>query len=129
MAFTLPKNLLIVVWKKLLTCGIEKVGLLCKLSFRLLSHYICIFSLLMNNVSYLSTSILNFSNIISKAGQKCSKGGGGGGEGGGEQFHKQRATIMTISFEGRYSKQEWLSYIYLCNSANIMSGEISTQRS
>ena len=41
------KNLLIMVWKKLLMCGIEKVdGLLRKLSFRLLSHYICILSLL-----------------------------------------------------------------------------------
>ena len=44
-----PENSLIVIWKKLLTCGIEKVdGLLFKLSFRLISHYICILSLLIH---------------------------------------------------------------------------------
>ena len=63
----LPKNSLIVIWKKL-TCGIEKVdGLLCKLSFRLLSYYICILSLLMHLVKHLSTSIMNFNNTISRA--------------------------------------------------------------
>ena len=52
----LPKNSLIVIWKKLLTCGIEKVdGLLCKLSFRLLSHYVCILSLLMHFVKHAGT--------------------------------------------------------------------------
>ena len=41
-------------------CGIEKVdGLLYKLSFRLLSHYICILSLLMHFVKHLSTSVMN----------------------------------------------------------------------
>ena len=45
-----------VIWKKLLTCGIEKVDrLLRKLSFRLLSHYICILSLLMQFVKHLHT--------------------------------------------------------------------------
>ena len=39
---------------------IEKVDrLLCKLSFRLLSYYICILSLLMHFVKNLSTSIMN----------------------------------------------------------------------
>ena len=53
-----PEELMIVIWKKLLTFGIEKVdGLLCNLSFRLLSHYICILSLLMHCVKHLSTSI------------------------------------------------------------------------
>ena len=52
----------------------------CKLSFRLLSHYICILSLLMHFVKHLSTSIVNFSNTISKGGR-----GGGGGEGGREE--------------------------------------------
>ena len=65
-----PENSLIVIWKKLLTCGIEKVdGLLCKLSFRLslithaYSHCSCTLS------STLSTTIMNFNTI--------SKGGGG----------------------------------------------------
>ena len=59
-------NSLIVIWKKLLTCGIEKVdGLLCKLSFRLLSHYICTLSLLIHFVKHLSTSIMDFNNTIS----------------------------------------------------------------
>ena len=50
------KNSLIVIWTKLLTSGIEKVdGLLCKLPFRLLAHYICILSLLMHFVKHLST--------------------------------------------------------------------------
>ena len=51
LSLNFPKN-------SLLTCGIEKVdGLLCKLSFRLLSHYICILSLLMHFVKHLSTLI------------------------------------------------------------------------
>ena len=53
-------------------------GLLCKLSFRLLSHYICILSLLMHFVKHLSTSIIIL--II-----QFSEGGGGGG-GGAERF-------------------------------------------
>ena len=58
-------------------CGIEKVaGLQCKLTFRLLSHYICILSLPMHFVKHLSTPITNFNNTISKGGGK----GGGGGE-------------------------------------------------
>ena len=48
-------------------------GLLCKLSFRLLSHYICILSLLMHFIKHLSTSIMNFNNTISK-GDKGSMG-------------------------------------------------------
>ena len=58
----LQKNSLIAIWNKLLMCGIENVdGLLCKLSFRLLSHYICILSLLMHFVfvKHLSTSVMN----------------------------------------------------------------------
>ncbi len=67
MSLNLLKNSLIVIWKKLLTCGIEKVaGLLCKLLFRLLSYYICILSLLMHFVKHLSTSIINFDSAISK---------------------------------------------------------------
>ena len=50
-------------------------GLLCKLSFRLLSHYICILSLLMHFVKHLST-LMSFNNTISKGGWV---GGGGGG--------------------------------------------------
>ena len=72
-----PKKLTDVIWKKLLTCGIETVDeLLCKLSFRLLSRYICIHSLLMHFVKHLSTSIMNFNNTISRGGgrQKDSKG-------------------------------------------------------
>ena len=42
---------------------------LCELSFRLLSHYICILSLLMHFVKHLSTSIMNFTNTIFKGGQ------------------------------------------------------------
>ena len=69
-----PENSLIVIWKKLLMCGIEKPdGLQCKLSFRLLSHYICILSLLMLFVKHLSTSIMNCNNTIS------TRMGGGGG--------------------------------------------------
>ena len=50
------KKILIEIRKKLLVCGIEKVdGLLCKLSFRLLSHYICTLSLLMHFVKHSST--------------------------------------------------------------------------
>ena len=57
LSLNLPNNSLIVICKKLLTCGIEKVaGLLCKVPFSLLSHYICILSLLMHFVKYLSTS-------------------------------------------------------------------------
>ena len=70
----IPKNSLIAIWKKLLTCGIEKVdGLLCKLSFRLLSYYICILPLLMHFVKHLSASIINFNNTISKGGGGCKK--------------------------------------------------------
>ena len=47
-------------------------GLLCKLSFRLLSHYICILSLLMHFVKHLSTSI----RILI---MQFPRGGGGGG--------------------------------------------------
>ena len=50
-------------------------GLLCKLSFKLLSHYICILSQLM----HLSTSIMAFNNIIPRV-----LGGGGGGASRGE---------------------------------------------
>ena len=49
--------------------------LLCKLSCRLLSHDICILSLLMHFVKHLSTSIMHFNNTISKGRQKGSKGG------------------------------------------------------
>ena len=76
-------------------CGIEKIdGLLCKLSFRLLSHYICILSLPMLHVKHLSTSIMNFNNIISKGGgggQKGFKGEPGGEKGfkGGRPFNYQ----------------------------------------
>ena len=67
LSLNLPKNSLIVIWKKLLTCGIQKVhGLLCKHSFTLISHYICILSLLMHFVKHWSTSIMNFNNIIPK---------------------------------------------------------------
>ena len=60
------KNSLIVICKKLLTCGIEKVdGLLCKHSFRLLSYYICILSLLI----HLSISIMIFNNTLFKWGR------------------------------------------------------------
>ena len=63
-----------------MTCGIEKVdGLLCKLSFGLSSHYICILSLLMHFVKHLLTSIMNFNKTIVKPGrrglQKGFKGG------------------------------------------------------
>ena len=70
-----PENSLIAIWKKLLTCGIEKVdGLLCALSFRLLSHHICILSLLMHFDKHLTISIMNFNNTIStEEGQKGSK--------------------------------------------------------
>ena len=60
-----------------MTCGIEKVdGLLCKLSFRLLSHYICMLPLLTCFVKHLSASVMSFNNTISKGGggQKGSKG-------------------------------------------------------
>ncbi len=72
------------IWKKLLTGGIEKVdGLLRRLSFSLLSHYICILSLPMHFVKHLSTSIRILIPQFPKGGQKVSKerGGGGGGEG------------------------------------------------
>ena len=46
------------ILKKLLMCGIEKAdGLLCKPSFSLLSHYICMLSLFMHFVKHLSVSI------------------------------------------------------------------------
>ena len=78
-----PENSLIVIWKKLLACGIEKVdGLLCKLSFRLLSHYTHILSLLM----HLSTSIVDFNNTISN--------GGGGGGGGGKKIPRGATTPL-----------------------------------
>ena len=48
-------------------------GLLCKLSFRLLSHYICILPLLTHFVKHLSTS-MNFNSTISKGGGKGSRG-------------------------------------------------------
>ena len=73
-----PEKLTDMIWKKLLTCGIEKVdGWQCNLSFKLFSHYICILSLLMHFIKHLSTSIIHFNNTISKEG---GKGGGGGGE-------------------------------------------------
>ena len=63
----LQKNSLIVIWKILLMCGIEKVdGLMYKLSFRLLSHYICILSLLMHFVKHLSTSVMNLNKQFSR---------------------------------------------------------------
>ena len=66
-SLNLPKNSPIVIWKKLLTRGTEKVdGLLCKLSFRLLPHYICILPLLMHFVKHLVTS--DFNNTITKGG-------------------------------------------------------------
>ena len=56
-------------------CGIEKVdGLLCKLSFRLLSHYICIFSLLLHFVKHFINIIMNINNTISE-GEKWFQGG------------------------------------------------------
>ena len=53
--------------EEVVMCGIEKVdGLL--FSFRLLPHYICILLLLMHFVNHLLTSLMNFYNIISRAG-------------------------------------------------------------
>ncbi len=89
-----PENSLIVIWKKMLMCGIEKVDrLLCKLSFRLLSHYICILSLLMLFVKHLSTSIMNFNNTISRGG-----GGGGGAKGSkGRQLPQMKPWLVVLS--------------------------------
>ena len=61
--------------EEIVECGIEKVaGLLCELSFRLLSHYICILSLLMHFVKHLSTPIVNFNNTINGGGEKVPRG-------------------------------------------------------
>ena len=81
-----PEKLTEAIWKKLLMCGIEKVdGLLCKHSFRLLSHYICVLSLLMHFVKHLSTSIMSFNNTFPR--------GGGWGMGGGVKKVPREAAI------------------------------------
>ena len=57
--------------EELLTCGIEKVdGLLCKLSFRLLSYYICILSLNMQH--QMNFLIIKFPRM---GGKKVPRGG------------------------------------------------------